>query len=194
MPTLCFFLSGALAAPAGWLTDRVGPMAVICTSVILLSLGYLLPSQANSAAGPFLSLGIIVGAGMSGGIAPVLSTVAPWYRTRRGLMAGLVIAGIGSGTFVVPSIASLLIAAFGWRVSFLLFGIVTGGTVAGLSLLFRREPRDMALLPYGCQPAGVNPDPGPADGLSRTEASRTLELWILIALYACAGFLYKSPS
>jgi len=189
--SLCFFLSGALAAPAGWLTDRVGPAAVICTSGIFLGLGYLLLSHAKSAAGLFLSLGLVVGAGMSGGIAPVLSTVTRWYRARRGLMAGLVVAGVGSGTFVVPSIASVIIAALGWRASFLLFGIVAGGAVAGLGLLFRRDPRGMGLLPYGCQPRDVNADASPAQGLSVTEASRTRELWILIGLYACAGFFIQ---
>jgi MFS family permease len=189
--SLSFFLSGALAAPAGWLTDRVGPAAVICTSGIFLGIGYLLLAHANSVAGFYVWLGLVVGAGMSGGIAPVLSTVTRWYRARRGLMAGLVVAGVGSGTFLVPSIASVLVAAFGCRASFLLFGIVAGGAVAGLGLLFRREPRSMGLLPYGSRPGDVNPDPGPAEGLSLTEASRTLELWTLIGLYACAGFFIQ---
>ncbi|OPY03121.1 MAG: putative MFS-type transporter YhjX [Syntrophorhabdus sp. PtaB.Bin047] len=190
--SLCFFLSGALAAPAGWLTDRVGPAPVICASGIFLGVGYLLLSHASSVAAFFLWLGLIVGAGMSGGIAPVLSTVTRWYRARRGLMTGLVVAGVGSGTFVMPSVSSVLIAAFGWRVSFLLFGIVTGGAVAGLGLLFRREPRDMGLLPYGSQPGGANPNHnGPARGLSLPEAFRTVEFWILIGLYASAGFFIQ---
>jgi len=61
--SLCFFLSGALAAPAGWFTDRVGPRAG-------------------------------ADAGMSGGIAPVL-TIARWYRAKSALMTGLVVGGAG---------------------------------------------------------------------------------------------------
>jgi MFS family permease len=86
-------------------------------------------------------------------------------------MTGLVVAGVGSGTFVMPSVSSVLIAAFGWRVSFLLFGIVTGGAVAGLGLLFRREPRTWAFFPMAPNPAAptrtimVRPGPFPARGL-----------------------------
>ncbi len=189
--SLSFFLSGALAAPAGWLTDRIGPAAVICASGVLLGLGYLFLSLANTASDLFLWQGLVVGAGMSGGIAPVLSTVTRWYQERRGLMAGLVVAGVGSGTLVAPPFASILIAAFGWRPSYLLFGLVTGGIVAGLGLLFRREPRDIGLLPYGCPSGGTAPVPGPAEGLTVSAASRTPDLWILIGLYASAGFFIQ---
>jgi hypothetical protein len=66
------------------MADRQGrPAPVICASGIFLGVGYLLLSHASSVAAFFLWLGLIVGAGMSGGIAPVLSTVTRWYRARR---------------------------------------------------------------------------------------------------------------
>lgn len=100
--SLCFFLSGALAAPARWLTDRVGPATVIRASRVLLGLCYLLLSHANTTSELFPWHGLVVGAGMSGGIAPALSTVSRWYQAHRGLMAGLVVAGTSSGSSFRP--------------------------------------------------------------------------------------------
>jgi len=120
--SLCFFLSGALAMSAGWLNDRIGPRVVISCSGILIGSGYILLSRTNTIMELYLYYGLLVGTGMSGGIAPVLSTITRWFHKRRGMMTGFAIAGVGTGTLIVPPVANVLISAYGWRISFFLLG------------------------------------------------------------------------
>jgi len=189
--SLCFFLSGALATAAGWLTDRLGPRFVISCSGILIGSGYLLVSCATTVTDLYLYYGLLVGAGMSGGIAPILSTITRWFSAKRGLMAGFVVAGVGTGTLVVPPIATALIFAFGWRASCRIFGITLLVFLAGLAQLFLSDPSRKGLTPFGSQQTPAGPDDPQLEGLSLRHAFRTRQLWILIALYICAGFFIQ---
>jgi MFS family permease len=189
--SLCFFLSGALAIPAGWLNDRIGPRIVISCSGILIGSGYLLLSRINTGIELYSYYGLLVGAGMSGGIAPVLSTIARWFKKNKGLMTGFAVAGVGTGTLIMPIIADGLIAVYGWRFSFFLLGTILLVMIVGLAQLFVRDPVSKGLLPYGSEdPVNKVRDFRP-NGISLREAYRDTQLWILFAVYVCSGFVIQ---
>lgn len=76
-------------------------------------------------------------------------------------MAGFVVAGVGTGTLVVPPIATALIFALGWRGSCRIFGATLLIFLTGLAQLFLRDPSRKDLLPFGSQqtPAGLADPP-----------------------------------
>jgi MFS family permease len=189
--SLCFLLSGALAMAAGWLSDRFGPRVVISCSGILIGSGYLLLSRTETILELYLYYGLFVGMGMSGGITPVLSTITKWFEKRRGLMTGFAIAGVGTGTLIVPPIANVLISAYGWRISFFLIGVMVFAVITGLAQLFIRDPRGKGVLPYGSKGAMIDLPEFDMAGVSLQDACRTTQLWIIFAIYVCAGFFIQ---
>jgi MFS family permease len=60
----------------------------------------------------------------------MLTTVSRWFTKRRGLALGIVTAGIGAGILIISPLATYLISAYGWRLSYIMIGLVVGAIVA----------------------------------------------------------------
>src|SRR6185436_7694842 len=126
-----------------------GPRMVLTICGVLIGCGYLLMSQVTAVWHLYLFYGVIVGAGLGGTFVPLTSTTARWFVARRGIMTGIVTAGIGVGTFVGPPVASWLITIYSWRTSYIILGsIVLVGTASAAQFL-RRDPAQMGTRPYG---------------------------------------------
>jgi len=130
--------------------------------------------------------GVLVGAGMSTHDVVTLSTVARWFRQRRGLMTGIVKAGTGTGQFVLPLVASSLIAFIGWRSTYVVIGIAVLLVYVLASRLMRRSPEEMGLRPYGDE--GDEAHSGRSVGLLLSEAVRTSQFWWSCLSYFCVIF------
>jgi MFS family permease len=180
--SLSFLMMGAFGIIAGTLNDRIGPRKILTVSAISLGIGYLLLSRLQSPWQLYLFYGGLVGIGFSTHDVNTLSTVARWFVRRRGMMSGLVKMGTGAGQFSVPLVAAFLVAAYGWRHSYLIIG---GGSLIALVAVaqwMKRDPSEMGLNPDGDAPSGPNHH-GPAavesTGLSFQKATRTLQFWLL---------------
>ncbi len=181
-------LHGFLYIVTGRLTDRFGPRKVLTISGLLLGLGYLLTSHINAIWQLYLTLGVVVAMGQSGGFVPLQSTVARWFTARRGLMSGIVISGIGVGTMVMPTLASHLIATYSWRTSYLIIGIIVMVVLVSAGQLLSRDPSKMGLQPYG---ASEIKQPNPVlefGGLTLGEAVQTRRFWMLVIMLFFFGF------
>ncbi len=190
--SLCFLLSGAVAMVTGRLNDRFGPRMVMVGCGLLLGLGYLLMPRIGAIWQLYLFYGVIIGMGMSGGVTPSLSSVARWFVKRRGLMTGITIAGIGTGTLITPPIANWLISTYSWRTSFTIIGIVVLVLIVGLAQLLIRDPGRKGLLPYGASAAMGEKSSLDTRGLSLQEAIRTRQFWTLFGIYVCGGFFIQT--
>src|SRR5262245_11021131 len=93
--SLVWIPQGLLASVMGGLNDRFGPRLVLTICGFLIGLGYLLMSQITALWQLYLFYGVIVGAGLGGTFVPLVSTTTRWFVKRRGLMAGIVAAGVG---------------------------------------------------------------------------------------------------
>ncbi len=181
-----FFVMGALGILFGRLNDRLGPRRILLLSGVCLSTGYLLMSRLASPWQLYVFYGLLVGAGMSTHDVVTLSTVARWFKRRRGLMTGIVKAGTGTGQFVIPLVASGLIASAGWRATYVVIGVVVLLVYLGASRLMRRSPAEIGLRPYGDDA----PDTQSRDsvGLPLSEAIRTPQFWWSCLSYFCVIF------
>jgi MFS family permease len=190
---LSFLVQAGFAIVIGWLTDRLGPKIIV--SVVGSSLGicYLLMSQIDALWQFTLIYALVGGVGTSTLNVPVMVTVSRWFVKKRGMMIGIVQAGMGSGGFVFAPLASWLIVSYGWRSAYIVLGIITlmGLCVAGLFL--SRDPKEKGQLPDGEKepPTGEKKGLSPVaqtKSVSLREAFRTRSFWMIAGLYAVFGF------
>jgi MFS family permease len=138
----------------------------------------------------YLLYGVLVGIGFSTHDVITLSTVARWFVRRRGIMSGLVKVGTGTGQLVVPLIATVFIAAYGWRKAYLIIGVALLMTLLAAAQALRRDPEGMGLLPDGGGHQGPDVTNGQeAHSLTLSAAARKGPFWIIcvaeFAIFFC---------
>lgn len=191
--SLNMVVQGALAIGVGRLNDRFGPRVILSVSGLLLGLGFILVSRIESIWQLYLLYGVVIGVGISGGPVALMSTVARWFRARRGMMTGIVMAGVGFGTMIMPPFAEWLIRTIEWRSSFVVVGLLLMVVIPFAAQLLRRDPAQMRLLPFGSREAiDLTAAPVVAQGVPFSEAIRTRQLWLLVMAFLGFGFAVHS--
>ena len=189
--SLAFLLSGFFSIFVGRLSDRFGPRIVVLACGLLLCSGYLLMSQANSTWQLYLAYGI-VGVGLSGAYVPSISAVSRWFVKRRGLMTGIVMAGIGIGTMTMPPLANLLITSYGWRATYAIIGIAVLIAMTLVAQFIKRDPAQMGLSPYGeGEVKQNNLNPG-VEKFSFRKAIGTRQFWGVCAMFTFSEFCVQT--
>ena len=120
--SLAFLVMGVLAYVGGRISDRYGPMVVLCATGVLYGVGYALISIVGEPWQLVALFGICIGLGLATHDVVTLSTIARWFGPRRGMMTGVVKVGTAIGQMVLPPLAALLMAGIGWRYSALAMG------------------------------------------------------------------------
>ena len=136
--TSFIFLSGGIVS--GMAADRFGPRPVLLFGGLTLGAGLYLTSLVNSLWVGYITYGLCVGVGVACGYVPMLAVVGGWFEKRRAAALGVAVTGVGLGTLVAAPLAASLIAHYGWRQTYVIFGIVS---VVGLILcgcLTQRPP------------------------------------------------------
>ena len=172
----------------GGLNDKFGPRIVMSVCGLLLGIGYLLMSQLEALWQLYLFYGIILGTGMGGGFVPLMTTVARWFDQRRGMMTGIVTAGIGIGALVGPPVANGLISTYGWRSSYTILGSIVLVVIVLSAQFLKRDPSQVGQVSPGEKQRGKKGLPMRNGGLSLGEAIHTRPFWVLFAIIFCFGF------
>lgn len=187
-----FSLIQAVSVPfAGWLMDRFGARRVIVPSMVLASFALLLiPLRCVKLWQLYVffgTLGFLAGGASVVAFAKVISN---WFDRYRGLALGVMLLGLGLGALVMPSVAQLLIARFGWHVAYAALG--AGILLVSTPLVTRflgERPEGRGLLPDG----GISAHPAPTEsknnalGMTWREALRTPTFWLLMSSFALAA-------
>ena len=179
---------GVFGIPMGWLADRFGPAKVAALCGFVMGLGLVLTSQVNALWQFYLTYGLIVGSGASGGFPISTATVTRWFVKHRGLALGIVSSGVGLGTLIVLPIAERLITAFGWSRAYFIFGLAAWVVIIASALFLRRDPEKMGRHAYGMETPPPEPNTehkerrriAPETGITLWAAARTRPLWMLV--------------
>jgi MFS family permease len=170
---------GALACPAfGWLLDRWGARRVMLPCLVLYALG--IASYALIQASPFaLTYLIFAVTGLTGHVAgpiPYSTVMSQWFDRQRGLALGIGMAGVGFGVALMPQLAALLIAHFGWRMAYV--GMAAAVVVCSFPpvILFIREPPGFTARPRRGESRGA------ALGLPGSTVGDALRSWLFWGL------------
>jgi MFS family permease len=181
--SLAFLIMGVVGVLMGRLNDRLGPRRLIVAAAIAFAAGYVPMAFMHAPWHLYLLYGLIVGAGLSAHDVVTLSTVARWFVRRRGLMTGIVKVGTGAGQLLLPLAATELIAAYGWRTSYLILGASVMLALVAVAQFLRLDPREMNLLPDGDGPLHGDGAGGTRQaGATLRTAARTKPFWILCAV------------
>jgi MFS family permease len=73
------------------------------------------------------------------GIVTYSAILAHWFEKRRGLASGIALSGMGLGTFVLVPLSQSFIAIWGWRLTFVVLGVLVLIIVLPLNALFLRH-------------------------------------------------------
>jgi ACS family glucarate transporter-like MFS transporter len=109
--------------PAGWLSSRFGPRRVLTLGVLLwgamTALTAMLPTTIEHAVLLLVGVRFVLGAGESVIYPAANQFVARWVPLQeRGVINGLIFAGVGAGSGLTPPMLSWLISHHGWRSAF----------------------------------------------------------------------------
>ena len=192
--SLFMFSRGALAILTGRITDRYGPRIIVAIGGFFLGLGLILASQSSAAWQLYLFYGLMGGFGLSVAFAPLVATASRWFVSKRGLAIGIVVAGIGAGTAVMPPLATYLVATYGWRLSYIIIGLLAWIIIIPGAFLLRRSPEEKGLLPLGKAKAIAGDEENlniakkedsltsERAGFSLKDAVHTRAFWLLLAI------------
>ena len=164
--SLAGFLYFGFGIVSGPLADRWGSRRLAVIGMLLTGIGLASASAARSLTEIYAAYGLGVGLGVGCSYVPAVGAVQRWFAKRRGFASGLAVSGIGVGTLIMPPLASLLIAALGWRKAYLVLGGLAAFVGVGMALLIENDPSDRGLGPDG--------DPLPSGGERRRPAGATL--------------------
>ncbi|HSG90770.1 MAG TPA: MFS transporter [Pseudomonadales bacterium] len=149
--TLVNVVGGLLGPFIGRALDRYPIKWVIVAGTLAMSLGFLLLSQIEARWQFYLVLATLIGFGSNamGGLATA-KLVANWFERKRGTALGIATMGISLSGVVMPLVSAWLIAEFGWRGGFLVFGGFTLLLVLPVVMAFVvSSPEDIGLGPDG---------------------------------------------
>jgi MFS transporter, OFA family, oxalate/formate antiporter len=179
--SLAGFLYFGFGIVSGPIADRWGSRPFAVAGMLLVGIGLALASVARSLTEVYAAYGLGVGLGVGCAYVPALGAVQRWFTRRRGFASGLAVSGIGVGTLAMPSLASFLIAALGWREAYLVLGGLAAVVGGGMALMIENDPRDRGLGPDGDRPSSEGAQSAAATGASMREAIGSRRF---VALYA----------
>jgi MFS family permease len=192
------FVYSALGIVTGRLTDRLGPRVVLIVGGGLLGLGAMLMSDVYALWQVYVALGLIAAAGMSAAYVPCNVTVVRWFTRQRGLALSITSSGASFGMFIFPPLAATLIAAHGWRATYLVLGLLAIGGVISCATFIARDPEKLGLLPDGdatpesSAPTTIAPD-SPHENWTLDEARRTRTFWLLNVIFTLTWLVVFIP-
>jgi sugar phosphate permease len=180
-----------IAAPfAGTLGDRWQPRRIMPIGVLILGSAAALCGFANQLWHFYLIYGLFTPLGLAFCGWPLLSpALANWFHKRRGL--AMAIGQIGGGmSFVYSIFAEFLISHLGWRLAFVVMGVVLASILMPLYVFFfYYHPRDKGLKAYGADDLTNSIDKSvnqlqnrdtDQTNWSLKDAVKTYQLWLLV--------------
>ncbi len=175
----------------GYVIDRIGPKLTVGAGGLLIGASWVLNGMAASLALLYAAAALGgVGAGFVYGA--TVGNAIKWFPDRRGLAAGLTAAGFGAGSAVTVVPISNMIASSGYQLTFVVFGLLQGITVALVALALRAPPGQEAARVAPLSPGGMNATrPSRLHEVTRDyapgEVAREPVFWVMYLMFVLVG-------
>ena len=176
----------------GFLVDKKhGPRVLLTVAGVLGGLTLLLSSLVQSLWQFYLIFG--VGFGLAtmamGGQLIGPAVISKWFIRMRGRAMAIGTMGISTGGVVIAPLAGWIVGEYGWRMAWVVLGVLVVLAITPISALFmRRSPEDLGLLPDGV--GATASQQGAAETVwtdteypwTLRQALRTRGLWVLLGV------------
>mgnify|MGYP002554043812 FL=1 len=133
---MIFFCIGSLLC--GLLSGRLSAKNAVRLGAALFLAGFFLASRCHSPLTLYLGFGVLCGLGSGLSYNAVMSTMVRWFPDKPGLISGVLLMGFGGGSFLIGKLYQAWTPADvgGWRISFLVLGVVCFVVLAVCSFFF----------------------------------------------------------
>ncbi|MHB1043422.1 MAG: MFS transporter [Eubacteriales bacterium] len=109
--------------PGGRLVDKLGPRLVVTAGAFCVGAGMILSSMTLTVTGVTIGFGLLCGAAMGFGYAAPTPAAVKWFQPhKKGLIAGLVVAGFGGASIYTAPLTNYLLKAYGVNGAFYILG------------------------------------------------------------------------
>ena len=193
-----FYPYALMQIPAGLLSDSWGPRKSITLFFGLAFLGSVLLGLASNAAWAILGR-TLVGIGVAMFFVPTMKVLSEWFRPREfATMTGIFMAMGGIGSLSATTPLALISNWIGWRLSFIIVGVLTLVLVVLIWKFVRNRPSD-----FGWPSPSLPLEPAPPSiGLTKgikmvviNPAYWVLAIWFFFdnAIFFSFGGLWGGP-
>lgn len=133
---MIFFCIGSLLC--GLLSGRLSAKNAVRLGAALFLAGFFLASRCHAPLTLYLGFGVLCGLGSGLSYNAVMSTMVRWFPDKPGLISGVLLMGFGGGSFLIGKLYQAWTPADvgGWRISFLVLGVVCFVVLAVCSFFF----------------------------------------------------------
>jgi MFS transporter, OFA family, oxalate/formate antiporter len=139
--TVCVAMLAFMTVFGGRLQDKFGPRIIVLIGGVLFGAGILASAFTKTPFAMLLTFGVVSGIGMGFAYASTTPAAIKWFEPRKkGLIAGIVVAGIGVSSIYMSYLTNYLLKLQGTENTFLILGIIAIVALVGFSLIIRNPP------------------------------------------------------
>jgi len=174
---------------AGRAQDKFGPKLVTIFGGIMLGGGLILSGFATSLMAMVFTFGVIGSIGIGLGYSAATPCAMKWFdSSKKGLIAGIVVSGVGLSPVYMTPITSALLKAYGISNTFIILGVFAIAVVAVLSMFLADPTEEQAPKPANNQATSSSK----GNDYTWNEVAKTPQfylLWVMYLLAATAGLM-----
>lgn len=180
----------------GAIQDKRGPRNTAILGGILYAVSYVIASVSvgsttTSGSIPMMYVAYaLLGIGVGIGYSAPLAACLKWFPDKRGLIAGIAVAGFGAGSLIFAQVAKLIINTSGISTAYLILGVIFLIMVVAGAMLLVNPPK--GYVPAGWDPTKQKKNIMCKKDFTWREMCKTrsfINLWIMFALSATAGLM-----
>jgi len=133
----------------GYLSDRSDIKKLIPIGAVFAAAGLVLCFFIEHLWQMIVFFGVLCAVGASAlSLLPHTIIISNWFVRHRGAAIGIISSGSGAGTLAFIPLLQLVIAGWGWRMSYLALAVVVGPLLVPVVLFFQKSnPAQMGLMP-----------------------------------------------
>jgi len=138
--SLCIIIHSLVGPFVGGVVDRLGPRKVILLGSSFLGIGLALCSFTQTWWQFYIFFGVItaIGIGATGWV-PNVTLIQQWFKSKKGLVIGIISSGIGIGIVVCIPAVQYLIIQLGWRMTYRMMAIFIPLFVISMAIAFFKK-------------------------------------------------------
>ena len=191
-----FLINGITQPFLGHLFDRIGGRRVIIVGLILIGICTLLLSLTFHILFMLVVFSFFLSTALSGpSLTNTMALISKWFKRRRATAVAINTVGTSTGGLILVPFAMYFLQATGWRMTWLVLGLLILLLAVPLAIAFIREnPEALGLLPdgdheyeIGGEGKRTESDFGEFEVDHWIKSFRTAPMWQLSAAYVVCG-------